>query len=960
MKVRKGKILLFCVALCILGINLLTACGSHLIPSILAEGQTSGWFYDGWQYRTSHNITEQQTSIVVDFYDLSAPSTTILGNPTARHAFQPVHNTAMLEVDKLVDGAIQKYLAYDSDPAGSAIRLYYTNDTSGVWTPYSHNPILGPSSYHYRWPSTAYVNDSFQMFLADRTDGALERWTSTDGINYTFSENIRTGGNEFKNPYIWYNSNDNKWYLYSHDTSGVTEYFRVRNASKIEDLDATNDVTVVSRTIPLGSPTVTFYGGKYWLLGEILENGIWKVAAYYSTTSASSGFKECYNSPIISDDTSCPMFLLNVNQTQAFLFSARDSLAWYEDTREVYLNSSTSPQLPDQFDYQIRIKAFYTDGSDSDESVYLNGHSRADFGDLRFTWLNSSIGSETPCPYWIEELTPNSTAILWVKIPEISGKSYTTIYIYYGKSDATTTSNGEATFEFFDDFSGTLSKWTVTGGTWNIENGELSAQTNAYGQRITAKNFNFGNDSVHVKEKWISGTYFEGGPYIRAQSPNEPSNGYITILSTWAYDNRQRISRMLSGWETTIASQGTVNPSRNVWYSYIFEACGNTLKSTISPIYPTEINATDGTFQNGTLSLFSWSASSEHIHYDDLFVCKYLNPGPIHVSWGNEETGNLVTIDQAIAGDERANVGSQQTVDFHARWTSNGSDIVGGSILVNGTEHVTNNTGWIDIGVSASAIGKDTWTVTGVNCSGVTEYIQTAPSPSVIWDRIEITQGGVAKNPAFLGENVTVWFKAIFDYDRQVFSQSSGLLYANGTQMVWSMLENQWEYTCTPTTLDPQTIVVSHVEDSLYGLTNVEDAAGPQTFNVWSPWSSPFSVVSNSTISELVFDSSAKTLSFTVVGPSGSVGCTNITIQNSLIANISELAVYIDGNLTNYSATAMDGSWLLTFTYHHSTHKVVVILGSTHTNPTLEAIMLYGLAASLLSTFLLIRKRKIS
>ena len=41
-----------------------------------------------------------------------------------------------------------------------------------------------------------------------------------------------------------------------------------------------------------------------------------------------------------------------------------------------------------------------------------------------------------------------------------------TMYIYYGKSNVATTSNGNATFEFFDDFSGNLSKWDPpVGGT---------------------------------------------------------------------------------------------------------------------------------------------------------------------------------------------------------------------------------------------------------------------------------------------------------------------------------------------------------------------------------------------------------------------------------------------------------------------------------------------------------------
>ena len=103
---------------------------------------SSEWFYSGWQYRKMQNITLQQIPENVRFFDISSAWTTISGDPTQRHAFQPVHNATIMEVNKAVDGSTWKYLAYDSNSFGSQIRLYYTNDTAGIWTPYSANPIL--------------------------------------------------------------------------------------------------------------------------------------------------------------------------------------------------------------------------------------------------------------------------------------------------------------------------------------------------------------------------------------------------------------------------------------------------------------------------------------------------------------------------------------------------------------------------------------------------------------------------------------------------------------------------------------------------------------------------------------------------------------------------------------------------------------------------------------------------
>jgi hypothetical protein len=893
-----------------------------------SQSISASWFYNEWQYRKMHSITRQQVVENVRFFDLSSAWTTISGNPTQRHAFQPVHNAAIMEVDKTVDGNTWKYLAYDSNAGGSQIRLYYTNDTAGVWTPYSANPILSSGSPLYRWPSTTYVNGTFYMFLTNMNSGTLERWTSVNGINYVFSEIIKTGGNQYKNPYIWNNPNDNKWYLYTHDSSGATESIKVRNSSSIENLDIAPDTIVVSRNIPFGSPTVMFYDGKYWLLAEAQIGTLWRVVAYYSKTSPSSGFSELSNSPILSNDEACPMLLLTPNQTKAYLFISRNSSIWYQETHEVYLNSTTAILSAAVLtNYQVRIKALYGSGIDNGENVYLNNNSKTDFGDVRFTWYNSSALSEVPIDYWVEELKTAQSAVFWLKIPEISSMINNTIYVYYGKDDALSASNGTATFDFFDDFSGTLSKWTVIGGTWTIENGELNAQTTAtpYGQRLRATNFSFGNNSVHVKEKWISGTYFEHGPYVRGQQPNEQTNGYMTFLSTWTGGSRNRISKLSGGVETTLSGQGTTNPSTNVWYTCVFSLYANNLRSSINPLYQTEITGTDSTFSNGTLSLFSWSGASEHVHYDDLFVTKYAYPEPSHSAWGGEETAEYINIDQAVVSDPQADVGSVQKVSIHAKWNNNNSDVVGGTIFVNSTGYLTNATGWITFNANSSVVGRKNWIITGVNCGGVTAFTQTASIPNIIWDEIEITAGSVTKNSVTLGENTTIWFKAIYGYDDNTFDGNDGFLYVNDTQMLWSSANNRWEYVYTANVMGATSFRISQVSDNLYNLTMINDAIGNQ---IVTSWYSPFSITSNSTVSDIVFNSTSRVLSFTVSGSSGTTGFTNATIAKTLISDINSLEVYVDGNQTTFNINDLTYSWLIHFAYQHSTHKVAIVLGS--------------------------------
>jgi len=802
------------------------------------------------------------------------------------------------------------------------------------------------------------------MFLTDRTDNTVERWTSTDGINFEFEENIQVGSNPWKNPFVWFNPNDNYWYLYTHDASGTVEYFKVRKATNIEDLDEVSDTSFISRSTPFGSPTIMYFDGKYWLLGELLIDGIWKTVAYYSTTSPSSGFIEASNSPILNNDHACPMIFLDQNQTRAYFFSNSGSSSWYQETREVYIGDDPPMEISDLrvTDYQIKVTVHFISGVDDEENVYLNEHSRSDFGDIRFTWFNLSSSQEIECNYWIEELGISDYAVFWVKIPEISSISNSTIYVYYGKDNAITTCNGDRTFEFFDDFNGTLNKWTTVAGTWKIENGELSAETTAtpFGQRIRANDFTFTNNSVHIKIKWISGTYFEHGPYVRGQQPNEQSNGYMTMLSTWGGDSRNRISKMSNGLETTIAGQGTTNPSKDVWYDFIFKLYGNLLKSSVAPLYSTEITAIDKTFSSGTLCLLSWSGSSEHVHYDDLFVCKYVDPEPRHVGWGNEETGEYVLIDQTFVSDNRADVGSIQAVAFHAKWNNNGSDIVDGRIYVNETEYITNATGWINFNVTSTVVASQKWLITEVNCNGVTLFIQTVSAPSIVWDQIRITDGGITNPSILLGETTTIWFKAVYEYDDTPFTNSNGILYTNGAPMHWSTINNRWEHNYKANITGVIAFNISQISDELYNITVINDTVGAKIVSILSL---PFSIISNSTISELAFNSTSKTITFTISGPSGTAGYTHVTIAKTLIGDITELAIYIDGNQTDYTATSTEHNWMIHFTYHHSTHKVVMLLSLIRTNftsifPFEAALILSGILTIITATIMLVQKRK--
>ena len=89
-------------------------------------------------------------------------------------------------------------------------------------------------------------------------------------------------------------------------------------------------------------------------------------------------------------------------------------------------------------DYQVMINITY----DSDM--------QNDFDDIRV--VNETSGETVP--YWIENKSDGNWCKIWFNASYIPASSWCndTYYLYYGNPSASSNSDGEATFEFFDDF----------------------------------------------------------------------------------------------------------------------------------------------------------------------------------------------------------------------------------------------------------------------------------------------------------------------------------------------------------------------------------------------------------------------------------------------------------------------------------------------------------------------------
>lgn len=182
-----------------------------------------------------------------------------------------------------------------------------------------------------------------------------------------------------------------------------------------------------------------------------------------------------------------------------------------------------------------------------------------------------------------------------------------------------------------------------------------------------------------------------------------------------------------------------------------------------------------------------------------------------------------IAIDRVQVSDDRSDVGSTQTIDFHAVWASDMSDLNGARIDVNGTEYFTNETGWISFDTTYDNVGLVVWEITRVEYDTLTDYIQSVNNPYIIWDRVNVTDSVLVDEIVQVGSSQPVWLAAEYEYDSTRFDDSKGTIFLNGEPMVWSDQNLRWETNVTTSLIGPQTYEATSVDDENFNLTTVQN-----------------------------------------------------------------------------------------------------------------------------------------
>ena len=211
---------------------------------------------------------------------------------------------------------------------------------------------------------------------------------------------------------------------------------------------------------------------------------------------------------------------------------------------------------------------------------------------------------------------------------------------------------------------------------------------------------------------------------------------------------------------------------------------------------------------------------------------------------------------------------------------------------------------------------KGTLTANGVGISNVPVLLAYSVNEGNSW--VDLTTAGTDKN----GNFAAIWFPS-----------------ASGTYLLNAQWTGNFIFSNAKTTIN--FAILPYQEQSV------------------------FSVSSNSTVSAFAFNSTSQELSFSVSGSSNTAGYVEIYIPKSLISDVSNLKIFLDKNPLPYSTESQGDSWLLSFTYHHSIHQVIINLGSASSPSFMQSLLgevaIVGvviIVILIMAVALLIRKHK--
>ena len=286
--------------------------------------------------------------------------------------------------------------------------------------------------------------------------------------------------------------------------------------------------------------------------------------------------------------------------------------SWYDATFQYRQNVTITGSTGAGTDYQVRIDVSYA--SDMQD----------DFDDILFTEADEI----TPLDFWRESYIANTSAVFWVEVTADLGTDQL-IWMYYGNSTASTTSDGEATFLLFDDFNDAsfdTAKWDVKNNAPTEAGGFITCAVTATEGFASDDSFTYGKIRSNASfTADVTGSYFGKWGFL-----GDWVGGDVASTSFWQYNPATMRAR------TTSASQD-VGDYDGAYYTYEIRWTVGNAEYFIDD--SGLLTLTTGVYDAGSYASGYLHDKDGVLSIDWLFVGKQVETEPSVSAFGDQQVG---------------------------------------------------------------------------------------------------------------------------------------------------------------------------------------------------------------------------------------------------------------------------------------------------------------------------------
>jgi len=325
-------------------------------------------------------------------------------------------------------------------------------------------------------------------------------------------------------------------------------------------------------------------------------------------------------------------------------------------------------------------KTLTTDGALTANETYLNPFIVRNFTDpLRLVYYKGNNSNLANDLYYYDYLASTSLQIpqagyatFFVEISNDLSSEDQTIYIYYGNSSVTTTSNISTTFIFGDDFDdGDISDWY---SQYDVSFDSSNYTSSPYGLKLASET---------VGER----------AFVNHSIASQTQKFVITMNVRSLKDIGQRYSYYklsnstdVTGPQLDLMRDGDIQYYDGAWNSIVYiqketwyelELIVDVSADTFDAYVMNWLETDDGSFRNvmdEIVGIYVSGASATDsirlntIWIDDVRIRKYVDPEPTHGDWGNEEAGLTYSND---GDDSGGTVTEGAIVNTSVLWNDN-------------------------------------------------------------------------------------------------------------------------------------------------------------------------------------------------------------------------------------------------------------------------------------------------